>query len=111
MAEFRLKEFVNGPSHGTDRTAGWLALVDERGVELWTAWIKPIPNEVWAEIGSAAKLTQRDPDHAVDVTSSCDLAGLLPARMCYCTGRAGCRNREQAHGSTETNPSGGDLGA
>lgn len=107
VAEFRLKEFTAGPSHGTDRTAGWLALADEQGVELWSAWISPIPNEVWAEIGLAAARTQQDPNRAVHMTSVCDLTGLLPARVCHCTGRAGCPNVDPAESNTGSRPSAG----
>lgn len=60
--EFRLIEFGNGPSHGTDCTSGWLALVGAAGVELWRGWISPVPIEIWAEIGRAAGLR-----HARDV--------------------------------------------
>ena len=36
------------------RTAGWISLVDENGVELWTTWVTPVPDEVWAELVNAA---------------------------------------------------------
>jgi hypothetical protein len=85
---FRLIEFENGPSYGTDHPAGWLALVDASGVELWRTWISPTPIEIWAAIGRAAGHQARLAacDHPRGFGTICDVCGgdvaaLMPARL------------------------------
>lgn len=51
-------KFANARNSDDGKTAGWVALIDDQGDEMWRGWVSPVPNELWATMQDACGLAR-----------------------------------------------------